>query len=626
MSQQQGDRRRSVLGPTRTQLPMPSSAMKKPPVTGSLNGGLPGAKSSLRQSLGGPPQRILAQPPAPVPPSTNPRLSVARPGNVMTSVSKRGAPTGKDQRDLRGAQFKSATLHAVVDFLQSVEYQGELSIKVLSSPPAREVAAVVKGLYAWLDPDYVWGRAGMRFEDECLALLKKLRYPYADSLTKATLQTPGSMPNMPHILGILQWLVCACHNHRQFLDSGDETLLDPEDVPEDFDDEDHAQVLVFEYFASAYDQFLSGRDQFEEEDRGLEDRYERRDRAVVQQNAEMHDSIDRLEHEYNKLLSEEAPKIRMSGMRDNLSRDILKLKNTLTKEAEKTARYERDVDEVDKRIKLEEEEAELMKQERADLEVRVQQQEISADEAQRMEREREQLNRQVDELKIKVEQSKRGYEDLEVKWANRGDRLEAAADEFGVMFNSFDIQPLLSPIHQNVDFNLTIDLAKEPMLHGSDINTQIKPAVQSAGQAARKQRRQVDEEQIQVEHELNRLATRIDQLEEELTGHESKCAATLSEADEIREAAQGQISAADSEAVRLEREISSARASAKSHGIAVKTKLQALEIEKQEQTEKIERLREETIKSIVRNVGEMAAFKNTASDMVESILVASQSR
>lgn len=39
------------------------------------------------------------------------------------------------------------------------------------------------------------------------------------------------------------------------------------------------------------------------------------------------------------------------------------------------------------------------------------------------------------------------------------------------------------------------------------------------------------------------------------------------------------MSQADAEAARLEKEISSARASAKSHGLAVKTRLQALHIE-----------------------------------------------
>jgi len=46
---------------------------------------------------------------------------------------------------------------------------------------------------------------------------------------------------------------------------------------------------------------------------------------------------------------------------------------------------------------------------------------------------------------------------------------------------------------------------------------------------------------------------------------------------------------------------------------------------REEQTQKIDRLRDETLKAIARNTGEMAAFKTAAADAIEGMLIAAQS-
>jgi len=50
-------------------------------------------------------------------------------------------------------------------------------------------------------------------------------------------------------------------------------VIEAHEVPEEFDDEEHAHALFFEYNRKAYDLFLSGADSFEVEDKAIEDRY-----------------------------------------------------------------------------------------------------------------------------------------------------------------------------------------------------------------------------------------------------------------------------------------------------------------------------------------------------------------
>lgn len=55
--------------------------------------------------------------------------------------------------------------------------------------------------------------------------------------------------------------------------SGDPTLQDIDQVPENFDDSNHHTAIAFYYCSDAYGVFLDGVDDFKEQDQFVEDRY-----------------------------------------------------------------------------------------------------------------------------------------------------------------------------------------------------------------------------------------------------------------------------------------------------------------------------------------------------------------
>lgn len=94
----------------------------------------------------------------------------------------------------------------------------------------------------------------------------------------------------------------------------------------------------------------------------------------------------------------------------------------------------------------------------------------------------------------------------------------------------------------------------------------------------------------------------------------------------------------NTEATRLERELAQSRAAAKSNGVGVKLRVQALEIacvssyfqhclkvlngpirRYQEQIEKTDRLREETVKAIVKSTNDMCVFKEQVSEHLSNL-------
>lgn len=58
-----------------------------------------------------------------------------------------------------------------------------------------------------IDEDYQFGKGGKKFEEECISLLKDIRYPAVDGLSRTALSAPGSPTQWPHLLAMLMWLV-----------------------------------------------------------------------------------------------------------------------------------------------------------------------------------------------------------------------------------------------------------------------------------------------------------------------------------------------------------------------------------------------------------------------------------
>ncbi|KZW00214.1 hypothetical protein EXIGLDRAFT_761828 [Exidia glandulosa HHB12029] len=601
----------------RSQLPVPASAFKKP---------LQPPVRSGRQSLAGPPVRgplLATSVNLPAPPTTNPRQSVYRGQTMPQSTSKRLAIPGKDQRDTRSQQFKATTLQAVVQFLQAHEYPGDLSFKMLASPPAREVQAIVKALVAFIDPHYVWGKGGVKFEDEILPLLRGLKYPYTDGLTKATLQTPGSMPNMPHTLGLLHWLVNVCKRRDAYLNGNDETLMESPDVPEMFHDEFQIRVIEFDYTGKAYLAFLNGSDSYDNEDREIVERFAARNRSFVERTQALRNELDKLAAENHQLTSFESPVVKLTKMRDERAGDLVKIRAVIQKDQNRGMRYLKEQEGIRARIAQEMDEIDALQGERSDLALRVKEQNISPQEAVQMTRERDTLTRTVEELKQKVEATKRAYETLEVSWMNRGDQLDHAVEEYASLALKLDLD--VPAPREQIDFTITLDLAKEPLIRSEDLKRTVRPALLAIVEDARRQRSEIADEQVRLEHELATLLAGIEQLDDDLVRLDARVASVLEEADNIRETAQAETAASDAEAAKLDKEIGNARAAAKTYGIGIKSRLHTLQIQYQEQIGQTERLKEETLKAISKNAAEIATFKETISGVLDELYLAAES-
>lgn len=93
----------------------------------------------------------------------------------------------------------------------------------------------------------------------------------------------------------------------------------------------------------------------------------------------------------------------------------------------------------------------------------------------------------------------------------------------------------MPPPHAQLDFTITLDLAREPLIRCEDLKGRVRPALAAIVEHSRRQRSAIADEQVRVEHEFATLVSAVEQLEDELVRLDARVASVLEEADNIRE-------------------------------------------------------------------------------------------
>ncbi|KAH9977211.1 HEC/Ndc80p family-domain-containing protein [Lactifluus volemus] len=588
----------------RSGIPMPSSAMKK-------------STQNKRLSVAGPASRGAYPPP--MVPSTNPRQSLFRSQNSnpllasaskhgrtpLSSSARRGSLWGggagvlsqasiqplKDTRPLRDRQYQTKMRQDIVAWLQSTEY--DMSMQTLMNITGKEYRNIFQYLISMLDPVYPFDHQA-RFEDEFILALKCIRYPFVGQVDPRWLAAPASMHSWPSLLGVLHWLTVMCKvrserlvpsyisysSHTQgrlhYMESEHPTLQFSEIIPEEFDDPHHHAALAFDYFAEAYESFFQAK------------KNERIEADLEKQKAE----LAKVKAELEKLQTTPAPIDKLLSDNKFLKRDREKFQECIRSWEGRKKTLISHIANLKTDITQQTSNLEQLKTEQERLSEVVKEQNISPEEVVRMNTEHEQLSRSLEDLKLKIAESQKTILSLEVAVANHTD--------LQVELNTAASQP-------------------EYLLKGPDVRQVIKPTINAIIAGKRSERAAVENERINVDHELDQLISECENLEDEINETENKVMVLNEQADDLREVAQREALASNAEITRLERDLIHARTAALSSGTGIKSRLQALQIAYREQVEKVARLRDETVRAIVKNSTEIAMFKEEISQQLKTL-------
>jgi kinetochore protein NDC80 len=181
---------------------------------------------------------------------------------------------------------------------------------------------------------------------------------------------------------------------------------------------------------------------------------------------------------------------------------------------------------------------EQLKAEQERLSEVVKEQNISPEEVIRMNTEHEQLSRSLDDLKLKIAESQKTILSLEVAVANRGAAAEEAVDAYTRLLSNLGLFPPLPPPFQDTDLQVELNTAAsqpEYLLKGPDVRQVIKPTINAIIAGKRSERAAVENERINVDHELDQLISECENLEDEINETENKVMVLNEQADDLRE-------------------------------------------------------------------------------------------
>ncbi|KAF5365771.1 hypothetical protein D9758_003150 [Tetrapyrgos nigripes] len=624
--------RRSTMAPVdpnvRSGIPMPSTA-KKPP-------------SNARLSLAGPAIRA----PYPVPPSTNPRQSLYRSQNsnpLLQSTSKvnpygktplsnsaarrdslwsRGPPSSapsssqvaKDPRPLRDKTFQQKERQDILEYLKGAGL--DITMQRLANIQSKDYRIIFEYLVHCLDANNIIDSSNGRFEEGFISALKGLKYPYVHQIDSKWLAAPASLHTWPMLLGVLHWLVELCKMRDHYITSNHPSLQDTEQIPDEFEDELDHRALAFEYYENAYTTWLNGVDDFVEPRKVVEERYERKNQRIQQDLEAQSEQYHRAKQELKKLKSSAAPVAELQSDRDTLLSDNEKMNKTLEQYEARKRKILDYIASDEAGLKERDEELQRLQAEQIKLSEIVKEQNLTPEEATRMTTDYNTLSRNLEDLKQKIADSQKTVLSLEVNLSNRSGMAEEVVDQYTALLSALDLFPPLQPPLQDVDLRLELNTAAsnpQQLLSGADIRKVIRPTLSTIAETKRSERASVENERLKVDNELDQLTLDCENAESETVVVEKKVIAINEEAEDLHNASQQEALMASQEAERLERDLSHARTAALSNGMGVKSRLQTLQFQYKEQIEKVNRLKDETIRAIIKNSSEIAAFKGEVS-------------
>ncbi|CAH6720540.1 probable kinetochore protein Ndc80p [[Candida] jaroonii] len=201
-----------------------------------------------------------------------------------------------DERPIRNKNYQNLITNEIYEFLSMNKFELEmnhpLTSKTLKIPTQKDFMVIFQFLYNKIDPFYKFTKS---IDNEVITILKMLRYPYIESITRSQISAVGGN-NWPNFLGILYWLVKL---NLQIMEFGD---------PQRITLEDELDGLFVNYTTKCYENFLNNEDDNEKHTKELNDELQKFndkiDKEIVirtEKKKQLNQQLDEINEYYEQL-------------------------------------------------------------------------------------------------------------------------------------------------------------------------------------------------------------------------------------------------------------------------------------------------------------------------------------
>jgi SMC interacting uncharacterized protein involved in chromosome segregation len=377
---------------------------------GYLNGGINGPSINIYK----PPKSSLS-----LSDYSNPRRSSVRLSTYgqSSSISKK-----KDIRPIKNPKWIAQGKKSLLHFLVITGFP-DVSITSLKSPSKKDFQRMFIFLYGLIDPYFEFEES--KFEEQAAYLIKALKYPYAETVSKSHIKNVVSPYQWPPLLGMLLWMV--------EIIMGKDSILQSIDMYSEKSETSGIFQMVSDIYKT-FDVF-----QYEKKIKEVSNELEIKTSEFNTESQRLDQEIEKLEKELEILTTKESPLISAKQANEQL----IQQQNYLNMELKDVQLAEQQCIDVVKTLeddfKLYETQLDELSKEKEKLNNEVIERKISTIEIERSQMERDQLLSQQKSVDIQLDGKRRTMGEFEVELRKMMDDVESSAGEYNNKFSSLGL-------------------------------------------------------------------------------------------------------------------------------------------------------------------------------------------
>jgi kinetochore protein NDC80 len=290
--------------------------------------------------------------------------------------------SGKDPRPIRDKNFQNNAISTLLNHLDQSSYDSHITPRILAVPSSKDFQSIFKFLYHQIDPTYEFDK---KFEDDVPILIRGLRYPFANEISKSQLQSVGSMHTWPILLSLLNWMVELIRQSSSYDDKA--IILE----------NNRADSSFLNYLFESYKRFLAGIDDNRDILEKLEKNFDEKNDNYLQESNELISRIKKIE-EGSKEMFEETPLNRVLNENSIYKSDVEKFKKFIEHLNQRKQKFCETIAMIEgelSQIEVEYNESEILK---AGFQAQINSQSVCPEDIDKMNTDKEQLLKNLDNL------------------------------------------------------------------------------------------------------------------------------------------------------------------------------------------------------------------------------------
>jgi len=353
-------------------------------------------------------------------------IDFGNPRRSSTRLSIYGQPSAvskkKDIRPIKSPQWIAQGKKSLTNFLVKSGYT-DISINSLKTPSKKDFQRIFIYLYYLIDQSFKFSED--KFEEQASYLIKELKYPYAEAVSKSHMKNVLSPYQWPSLLGMLMWmldLIMAIENNLIIIDKNGE---------------ENETSGIFQMVADIYKTFDIFK--YEEKINEVTNKLNSRTEEFHSDSRKLDQEIEKLEKELEILTTKESPLI--SAKQGN--EQLIQQQNYLNMELKDFKLAEQQfmdaVKTLEDDFKLYQTQLDELSKEKENLNNEVIERGISSIEIERSQAERDQLLSQQKSVDIQLDGKRRNMGECEVKLRKMMDDVESLAGEYNQKFSALGL-------------------------------------------------------------------------------------------------------------------------------------------------------------------------------------------